>query len=69
MVTAVSVIGGGRGGARGGAHRRCYGQRNKETHEEAAASLETAVADSGDGRGGAPNEGLAKRCLGMELGW
>jgi hypothetical protein len=69
MVTVVLVLGGGKGGARGGVHRRCYGRRNKETREEAAASLETAVTDSGDGRGGALNGGLVKRCLGMALGW
>jgi hypothetical protein len=37
--------------------------------EEAAVSLETIVADDGDGRGGAPDGGLAKRCFGVVLGW
>jgi hypothetical protein len=66
--TVVPVLGGGKG-ARGGAHRRCYGRRSKKMREEAAASSETAVADDGDGLGSAPDEGLAKRRLGVALGW
>jgi hypothetical protein len=37
--------------------------------EEAAANSEMAVADGVDGCGGAPDGGLAKRHLGVALGW
>jgi hypothetical protein len=37
--------------------------------EEATACSETIVVDGGDGRGGAPDRGLAKRRLDVALGW
>jgi hypothetical protein len=53
------------------AHRRCYGRCGKEMREEAAVSSEMVVMDGGDGHGGAPDGGLAKRHLGVvpELRW